>query len=275
MKLNKSIGLLALTILLLTGCDNVNKLIKSNDSEAKYQAAVKYYDNGQYSQAIQLFENLFVQYHGKEHAEDIAWRYATALMNTKDYYTAGYQFRNFYKRYAYSDKAEEALFLSAMCKYYESPEYNLDQQQTKEAIAAFESYVDRYPQSTHVPEINQYLDELRYKLMRKDYEIAYNYYETEQYNAAYVSLGRFLNEYPDSPYKEKAMFYMLSSSYEYGINSTEEKQRERLQQVINDFERFATSFQDSKFLGEAQKIYTKTRAALAKYEQQSNQTIKQ
>lgn len=266
MKLMNKTGLLALIFLLLTGCDNVNKLVKSNDSEAKYEAAVKYYDNGQYTQAIQLFENLFVQYHGKEHAEDIAWRYATALEKIKDYYTAGYQYKNFFKRYPYSANAEEALFRAAMCKYYESPEYNLDQSQTKEAIAEFESYVDRYPQSTHVPEINKYLDELRGKLMRKDYEIAYGYYETEQYNAAYVSLGRFLNEYPDSPYKEQAMFYMLASSYEYGINSTEEKKRERLQQVINDFERFSASFQDSKYLGQAQQYYTKARAALAKME---------
>lgn len=268
MKLMKSIGLFALLFLLLTSCDNVNKLVKSNDSEAKYQAAVRYYDNGQYIQAIQLFENLFVQYHGKEHAEDIAWRYSMALFKTKDYYTAGYQFRNFFKRYPYSANAEEALFLSAMCKYYESPEYNLDQQQTKEAITAFESYVDRYPQSTHVPEINNYLDELRNKLMRKDYEIAYNYYETEQYHAAYVSLGRFLGNYPDSPYKEKAMFFMLSAGYKYAIGSTEEKKRERLQQVVNDFDRFAASFSNSKYLSQAQSIYTKTRAALAQFDNQ-------
>lgn len=268
MKTIKTIVFFALTIVLLTSCDNVNKLLKSNDSEAKYQAAVKYYDAAQYTQAIQLFENLFVQYHGKEHAEDIAWRYSMALYKTKDYLTAGYQFRNFFKRYPYSQYAEEALFLSAMCKYNESPEYNLDQQQTKEAIQAFESYLDRFPQSTHVPEINQYLDELRGKLMRKDYEIAYGYYETEQYHAAYVSMARFIGEYPDSPYRERAMFYMLASGYEYGIGSTEEKKKERLERVISDFDRFATLFKDSKYIREAQQIYTKTRAALAKMEQQ-------
>ena len=266
MKMMNRIGLLALTFLLLTSCTGFEKLVKSNDSEAKYNAAVEYYDNGEYSRAIQLFENLFLQYHGKEHAEDIAWRYANALLQIKDYYTAAYQFKNFFKRYPYSPNAEEALFLAAMCKYYESPEYNLDQQYTKEAISEFESYVDRYPASTHVPEINHYLDELRTKLMRKDYEIAYGYYVTEQYNAAYVSLQQFLSLYPDSPFKESAMFYMLASSYQYGINSTESKMKERLQQVVNDFDRFATSFQDSQYLEQARQIYTKARAALAEIE---------
>lgn len=259
----KIIAILSLTILLLTGCTQFDKLVKSNDSEAKYQAAVNYYDNQDYNRAIQLFENLFLQYHGKEHAEDIAWRYANALLKIKDYYTASYQFKTFFKRYPYSPNAEEALYMAAMCKYYQSPEYNLDQQHTKEAINEFESYVDRYPSSTHIPEINEHLDELRNKLMRKDYEIAYGYYFTEQYNAAYVSLQQFLNLYPDSPYKENAMFYMLASGYKYGINSTEEKKRERLQQVVSDFDRFATSFKDSKHLTQAQQYYTKAKAELA------------
>ena len=62
------------------------------------------------------------------------------------------------------------------------------------------------------------------------------------------------------------MFYMLSSGYEYGINSTDEKMRERLQLVINDFDRFATLFSNSKYISEAQRIYTKTREALAALE---------
>ena len=76
----------------------------------------------------------------------------------------------------------------------------------------------------------------------------------------------FLNNYPDSPLREEAMFYILASGYEYGINSQEDKMRDRLQQVVNDFDRFATSFKESKHLAEAQQLYTKTRAALAALE---------
>ena len=39
---------------------------------------------------------------------------------------------------------------------------------------------------------------------------------------------------------------------------------ERLQQVVNDFDKFSSSFGDSKRLSEAQNIYTKTREAMAK-----------
>lgn len=266
MKFVTRIVIVFLTITLLASCSEYDKLVKGADFDAKYKAAVEYYNQKSYSRAIQLFENLIMHYHGKENAENISWYYGQSLLAEKDYYSAGYQFRNFYKRYPYSERAEEALYLAADCKYHESPDYYLDQRLTKEAIEAYESFVDHYPNSIHIPEINTHLDELRNKLMRKDYEIAYGYYLTENYNAAYVSLQDFLDNYPDSPYKEQAMFYMLASGYEYGINSQESKMRERLQQVVNDFDRFNTSFHDSKFLSQAQNYYTKAKAAIAKLE---------
>lgn len=266
MKIVSRLGLFILLFTLLTSCGGYDKLIKGNDFDAKYKAAVNYYNEKQYTRAIQLFENLMMHYHGKENAENIAWYYSQTLMAEKDYYSAGYQFKAFFKRFPYSERAEEALFLAATCKYHESPEYYLDQQLTKEAINDFESFVDRYPQSVHVPEINKYLDELREKLMHKDYDIAYNYYLTENYHAAYVSFETFLNNYPESPFREKSMFYMLASGYEYGSGSQESKMRERLQQVVNDFDRFATSFKNSDYLAKAQEYYTKAKAQLAKLE---------
>ena len=167
MRFASRLGILFLTFSLLVGCSNFTKLVNGNDFDAKYKAAVSYYEKRNYTKAIQLLENLIMHYHGKENAENISWYYAQALMAEKDYFSAGYQFKNFFKRFPYSDRAEEALFLSANCKYHESPDYYLDQKLTKDAIAEYESYVDRYPNSVHIPEINTRLDELRYKLMHK------------------------------------------------------------------------------------------------------------
>ena len=259
----KIVGLIAIAFL-TASCSGVEKTLRSNDFEKKYEVAMEYYNNGGYSRAIQLFENLMLYYRGKELSENILWYYSQSLLKEKDYYTAAYQFKQFAKRYPYSDKAEEALYMAAYCQYHESPAYSLDQTATRQAISDFEQYVERYPHSPHIPEINSYLDELRNKLMRKDYEIAYGYYHIESYNAAYVSLQDFLNRYPDSPYREDAMYYQLRSGYEYAINSTDEKKLERLKQVINDFEKLVGSFSESKYLKQAQQIYNKTREEMNK-----------
>lgn len=269
MKILTRLGLLLITIILLSSCDGFEKVLKSTDFDAKYKAAMEYYNNNNYTKAIQLFENLIVNYHGKENAENIGWYYSMSLLKEKDYYSAGYQFSNFTKRFPYSEHCEEALYLAANCKFRQSPEYNLDQRLTKEAITAYESFVDRYPGSVHIPEINDNLDILRNKLMLKDYSISYGYFETENYNAAYHSFQSFLNNYPDSPKKEDAMYYQLASSYQYAINSRESKMRERLQQVINDFEKFNSTFRESKYTAQAQSFYSKAKEALTKLETQN------
>ena len=258
----KNILGVAAMCLFLASCGGYNKLLNSNDFDGKYVAAMKFYNEGSYSRAAQLFENLTMYYRGKENAENIAWYYAQSLYKEKDYYTAGYQFRRFSRQFPYSDRAEEASFLSAYCKYMDSPAYSLDQSLTREAIEEMETFAERWPQSVHMPEVNRYLDEMRQKLMRKDYEIAYGYYFIEEYRAAYESFKSFLNLYPEAPMREDAMFYLLRSGYRYATGSREDKKRERLQQVIGDFERYSGSLTNAKHISEAQDIYTRTRAAL-------------
>ena len=258
------VAAIAAACLLSVSCGGFNKMLNSNDYEAKYAAAMKYYNENSFSRASQLFENLTMYYRGKENAENIAWYYAQSLRKGGDNYMAAYQYKRFARQYPYSNKLEEALFYSAYCVYVDSPDYGLDQSMTKDAIEEFEMFAERYPRSTRLPEVNKCLDELRAKLTKKDYEIAYGYYYIEEYRAAYESFKQFLNLYPEAPQREEAMYYMLDASYRYAINSREDKKYERLQQVVNDFERFSSSFADSKRMSKAQDIYTKTRAEMAK-----------
>ena len=264
MKKTPTILITLFTISLLTCCSSYDKVLKSSDYDAKFEAAMKYYNEQRWSRARQLFENLTLYYRGTEHSEDIAWYYGQSLLKSTYYYSAAYQFKTFYKRYPYSERAQDAAFLSAYCKYMDSPSYTLDQSSTKEAIAELEQFADRYPNSPHIPEANAYLDELRGKMMQKDFEIAIGYYNTESYRAAVVALNNFLNNYPDSPKREEAMYTIIKASFEYAINSREDKMKERLQQVVNNFDKFAATFTNSKYTSDCQNIYTRCKAELAK-----------
>lgn len=233
-------------VCLLSSCASKHKkLLKSNDNEAKYQAAVKAYEQGNYYHATQLFENLIFYFRGKAQAEDVNMYYGKSLMGSKDYYGAGYQFENFVRWFPYSPKAEEALYLSAYCKYMESPNFYLDQTLTVESMKAFQDYLDKYPESSRVSEANKYFDELRLKLIKKDYTTAYNYYKVEQYQAAHVALTNFLTKYSDqTQYRQDAMYYIVLSGYHYAKKSVLEKQKERWNSMILDYERYATLFEN-------------------------------
>ena len=98
----------------------------------------------------------------------------------------------------------------------------------------------------------------------EDQALIYLFMSSEQLDkdAYWNGLSDFMNQYPDSDKKEEAMYYMILSGYEYAINSTEAKIVERLNLVINDFEKFAASFSNSKYTKHTQDIYNKCREAL-------------
>lgn len=260
--------LILIATFLVSSCSSKHtKLLKSNDNEAKYAAAVKAYEQGDYYHANQLFENLLLYFRGKDKAEDVNMYYGKSLMGGKNYYAAGYQFENFVRWFPYSPKAEEALFLSAYCKYKESPAYYLDQTLTKESMKAFQDYINKYPNSDRVKEANKYLDEMRLKIIKKDYTNAYNYYKVEQYQAASVALKDFINKYADqTEYRQNAMYYIVLADYYYAAGSVETKQKERWNTMILDYERYQAlfaNFTDKAKVEDLQKKYEYAKTQVA------------
>lgn len=253
----RNLSLIAILIcLILTSCagSKHKKLLKSNDHEAKYEAAVKAFNQKDYFHSTQLFENLLLYYRGRDKAESVNLYYAKSLLGSGDYYGAGYQFENFVRWFPFSKDAQEALFQAAYCKYLESPTYSLDQTLTKESLQQFQSFIDKYPFSPKVKEANKYMDILRDKLIRKDYENAYNYYKTGNYQSAQASLKTFLNTYPDAKYREDAMYYIILAGYKFADNSISDKKQERFQSVINEFQKFEALYPESTKLSELKKI---------------------
>lgn len=245
----------------LTSCKSSHKkLLNGNDNDAKYEAAVKAYEQGDYYHANQLFENLILYFRGKDKAEDVNMYYGKSLMEDGQYYSAGYQFENFVRWFPYSEKAEEALYLSAYCKYKESPEFYLDQTLSEESIKAFQDYVAKYPNSPRVQDANKCMDELRMKIIKKDYTQAYNYYKYGQYQSAQTALKSFINKYSDqTEYRQDAMYYVVLADYHFAYGSVEEKKKERWNVMILDYERYEALFE--KFTDK-----TKIAELKAKYE---------
>lgn len=267
--MNRSVQILVMAVIaiMICGCDGYGKLLKSTDYDSQYKAAVAYYEEGNYNRARQLLENLQVHYRSKDNAENILWYYCNALMNLDDYFSASYYFNQFNRKYPYSTHAEEALYLSAYSKYLQAPSSSLDQTLTKESLSEFERFIEKYPQSVRVPQINNYVDTLNARLEKKDFDIAMVYYKVEQYHAAYQALKNFLNQYPDSQYKEQAMYTVIMAGYKYASNSQEDKMADRLRLVINDFDRYAPQLTNKKYLADAQQAYTKAKALQAQLEQ--------
>ena len=157
------------------------------------------------------------EYQGKPQMERIQYMVADANYNTKDYLLAAYYFDRFTKNYPRSSKREEAAYLKAMSYYLSTPRPSLDQSDTKKAIDAFQQFIDNYPDSERIKDANEYMKELQLKLEKKGFDIAYQYYHTENYKAAIVAFDNFLSDNLGTSFKEDALFYKSMVLYCHNV----------------------------------------------------------
>jgi outer membrane protein assembly factor BamD len=243
--------ILLLAVIIVAGCGKHQKLMKSTDNEAKYAAALDYYDEKDYYRALQLFQQLINVYQGTEKAEKLQFYYAYCYYYQKDNVLASYYFKRFVNNYPRSPFAEEAMFMNAYCYFLDSPVSSLDQTNTYTAIKEMQLFINLYPNSTRVEEANKLIDQLRAKLQRKDLDIASLYLKMKQYEAAIYCYKNVLKEYPGSEYKEEILYSILKSNFYFAENSIVSKQAERYQSALDAYNELVFQYPETKYLKDA------------------------
>lgn len=257
-------------LMLFPACSSYQKLLKSDDYDKKYNAAVKYYKNEEYNQALGLFRDLLVYYRGSKRGQKVRFYYAYALYGTGQYQLASLRFKNFYETYSNSKHAEESLYMYAYCLYLNSPSVELDQNNTRKAINAFQFFTVKYPYSNRISKVNGFMDELRLKLEEKAIQRAKLYFKIRDYKAAVWALQNVLEKYPATRQKEELKFLVLKSQYLLAINSIKEKLTERLHTTLRFYRNFAQDFPNSQYIEEAKKIFNDVTNKLGALEKKEN-----
>ncbi len=253
-----------LIILVLSSCSEYNKALKSQDVNLKYDVAIKSFNKGDCFKALPLLEECIGLTRGTQKAEDVYYYYAKTHYCVNDYYLGNYYFKNFAKTFSSSPRAEECLFMAAICSYKISPEFSLDQTETKTSIDEFQLFLDTYPNSALRDSANNMIIRLNSKLEVKDFEIAKLYHTTQRYKGAVNALKEFMTKYPNTIYKEEALFLIVQSYYLYAEGSIEEKKLERYRQATESYITFASTFPKSRYLDEAESYYEKSRKQIEK-----------
>lgn len=242
-------------VILCAACSKYQRLLKSDNLELKYEAAIKYYEEKQYYKAYPLLEELIAIFRGTARAEKLYYYYANSDFELGDYMSAALRYNNFTKTYPNSQYAEECAYMSALCYYLSSPFYSLDQTDTKTAINELQLFMDRYPKSNRMDTCNFLMDKLQGKLERKAYEIAKQYLHTKKYKSSAMAFNNLIHDFPGTRYREESVFLILKSNYLLAFNSIETKKQARLKDTVNSYVKFAAEFPKSRYMKDAESIY--------------------
>lgn len=246
--LKKIIYITLVLIVFSTSCNTTEKILKSNDSNLKYTKAMEWYDKGQYFKAIPVFEELMGLFKGEKSTEEIYYYYCMAQFKQKSYLMAAFHFKNYTIKHPFSKYAEEASFMHAESYNKQTLDYSLDQTETINAIQAYQTFINAYPNSSRIPSANGKIDALRLKLETKALKAADLYYKTKSYRAAAVSYSNLLLDYPDIDNVKDIQFKIVKSYDKYADQSIFSKQKERYEASIKAANNYINRYPESEFI---------------------------
>ena len=270
MRIMKKLTLIATCVaLLMTSCVNeYNQITKSGDYTLKYEYAKQCYAQGKYSRAVPLLQELVTMKKGSTEGEECLYMLAMAEFGMKDYETASEYFKKYFFSYPKGRYAENAKYYVGESLFQNAPEPRLDQSTTMTAIAAFQEYLDIFPDAHLKSQATSRLYALQDLLVEKEYKSACLYFDLgtyfgnctnggNNYEACIVTAQNALKDYPYSNRREEFASLVMKSKYELAKMSVESKQLERYQDAEDECYGFINEYPDSKERSLAEKYIEK------------------
>lgn len=273
MKKNFLYVLPVLILLTVSSCGKFYKLEKSTNWEELYEAANNYYNAGEYSKAIILYDKVLPVIRGSERAELADFNYAYSHFRMKRYIEAAGYFNTFYQTYNRSPMAEEALFMNAYSLYLDAPDYNLDQKSSRDAVNAIQLFINRFPQSDSYERATAMIEDLQVRFEEKAYQESMLYlrltdglFPGDFYRACIINFQNFAKNYPDSKYNEELGYKLVEVALAYGKGSKFDKKEERLNDVSKFADQFKRRYPDSKYVGRVEEFEKTAQAEILAYQ---------
>ena len=257
------------TIVLFSGCAHeFNQVFKSQDNDYKYEYAKECFANGKYQRAITLLDQLVIPMKGTENAQDCLYMLGMAQFLAKDYEMASATVRKYCQSYPKGIYAELASYYVGESLFESTPEPRLDQSPTVAAIAAYQEYLDRFPDAKNKRQAQYRMFDLQNKLVTKELLSAQLYYNLgtyfgncslggSNYEACIVTAQNALKDYPYSKQREDFALLIMKSKFELAENSTEAKRMERYRDAEDECYGFINEYPDSKDKSLAEKYISR------------------
>ena len=253
-----------MAILFASCAQEFAKVYKTENAQYKYEYAKECYAEGKFAQAITLLTGLINIEKGTDNAQESLYMLAMAEYNSMDYEGAAQAFKRYYQSYPKGYLAEMTHYYEGQSLYMGTPEPRLDQSMTVTAIAAFQTYLDLYPDGKLKDEAQHRLFELQDKLVLKELYSAKLYFNlgtyfgncTEggnNYEACIVTSQNALKDYPYSNLREDFSVLIMKSKFELAEQSVEAKKLERYQDAEDECYGFINQYPDSKEKATAEK----------------------
>ena len=211
-------GLLLAAALLSAGCGSKNKNVLASGTEPDkylFEQGSEALSKRRWLRAREYFRQIVDEYPQSRYRPDAKLGLGDAFLgegSIESLIVGGNEFREFLTFYPTHERAHYAQYKLGLSHYEQMLAPQRDQSQTRDALKEFETFVERYPNSSLINEGQAKLQECKDRLSDADYQVGYHYYRSKWYPGA---IGRFRSVLKGNPTytRRDAVYYFLSDSY--------------------------------------------------------------
>ena len=182
-----------------------------------------WFDVTPYQEAIDKFQEVVDNYPYSEYAVQAELKIADSYFEQERWDEALSYYRDFAELHPEHPKVPYTIYRTALCHERKSSSPERDQTATREAIAALDQLMTRYPTSPEAREAETLWRELRTKLAQHVLGIGDFYWKRDEYQSAAGRYRQVLDEYPGLGLDAEAL-YKLGLCYTH-MNRDDEARR--------------------------------------------------
>ena len=190
-------------ILSFITCSN-KKINVESDFSNNFQKAINYFEKKKYSRARDEFDYIIKSDSGSKLANEAQFYKGECLFEIKEYDEAWSSYDRYIRFSNDLIKIEKSRYRICECAILSSNSYQRDQEKTKQALEQLQMFIEDFPQSEFIKDAEESIKKLRYKLAKKEYEVARLYLKLEEYESAIIYFRSVLNNYYDTEFSDEA-----------------------------------------------------------------------
>jgi outer membrane protein assembly factor BamD len=160
------------------------------------------------------------------------------------------EFKEFLTFYPTNPRSDYAQYRLGLAHYRQMRNPQRDQTETRETVKEFQAFVDRYPASTLLPEVQSKLRESKDRLDTADYLVGFFYWRQKWYPGAIYRFKSVLDQDPQFSNRDAVYFHLADSYMKTKLDA----------QALPLLEKLVQEFEKSEYLQEAQKRIAELKA---------------
>ena len=213
--------LLIFVLIFFSSCSSSDqgKSIKPKEAiplEKLYKAAYNSFENGDYDQAVTLFEMVERDYSYTEWAPRALLMKAYLYYDSGQYVVALTNLQKFKQRHSGSNSIAYAEYLIGICMFEQINLAALSQENTVLALRQFNKIISNYPNTAYATDAKFKIDLLNEQMAAKEMYLARYYAKKEKWLPALYRLNNVFKNYQTTVFIEEALHRLVEIHYKIG-----------------------------------------------------------